>query len=236
VAEALRKAKGKKPVIVSQGDVAASGGYWLSMYADTIVASPVTLTGSIGVIGGWIYNKGLKEWLGLSTDKVKVGEHADLPFGFTFPFLGIGLPDRDLTPEERAQLQSSILSLYKDFTSKVAAGRRMKVDQVDSVAQGRVWSGYDGRSRGLVDLLGGLDLALRVAKTRAGISEGQEVTLMELPQPGLFNLQALLPKFIGIETASVPEPDPMLQQMKFRIRHNGEPVPILPLEFMEMSR
>ncbi len=236
VAEALKRAKGKKPVIVSQGSVAASGGYWLSMYADTIVASPATITGSIGVIGGWVYNKGLKEWLGLSTDKVKVGDHADLPFGFNLPFIGVGLPDRDLTPEERAQIESMIASLYKDFTAKVASGRRMKVDEVDSVGQGRVWSGYDGKARGLVDVLGGLDVAVSVAKARAGIPRGQEVTFVEIPPPGLFNLQALLPKFVGIEVGNAPEPDPMLEQIKFRIKHNGEPIPLLPLEFIEMSR
>jgi protease-4 len=236
VAEALRKAKGKKPVIVSQGNVAASGGYWLSMYADTIVASPATITGSIGVIGGWIYNKGLKEWLGLSTDKVKVGEHADLPFGFTFPFIGVGLPDRDLTPEERSQLQSMIISMYKDFISKVAAGRRMKVDNVDSVGQGRVWSGYDGKDRGLVDLLGGMDLAIATAKARAGIPQGQEVTYVEVPPPGLFSLQALMPKIAGIDAVDAQEPDPLIEQMKFRVKHNGEPMPMLPLELIEMSR
>ncbi len=236
VAEALRKAKGKKPVIVSQGDVAASGGYWLSMYADTIVASPATITGSIGVIGGWFYNKGLKEWMGITTDKVQVGEHADLPFGFKFPLIGIGLPDRDLTPEERAQLQSTIVALYRDFLSKVAVGRKLSVEQVDSIGQGRVWSGYDGKSRGLVDLLGGLDAALRVARERIGVREGEEVTIVEVPPPGLFNLQALLMSVTGIGTDTPPEPDRMLEQIKFRLKHSGEPMPMLPLEFLEMSR
>ncbi len=236
VAEALKKAKGKKPVIVSQGDVAGSGGYWLSMYADTIVASPSTITGSIGVIGGWAYNKGLKEWMGLSTDKVQVGEHADLPFGFSLPFVGVVLPDRDLTPEERAQLQSSILTLYKDFTARVASGRRMEVAQVDSVAQGRVWSGYDGKERGLVDLLGGLDLAVKVAKARAGIPEDRELTVVEIPPPGLFSLQAVFSRLAGLEAARAPEQDAMLEQMKFRIKHNAEPMPMLPLEFMEMCK
>jgi protease-4 len=236
VAEALRRAKGKKPVIVSQGQVAASGGYWLSMYADTIVASPTTMTGSIGVIGGWVYNKGLKEWLGLSTDKVQVGEHADLPFGFTFPFIGVGLPDRDLTPEERAQLQSTIVALYKQFLAKVAAGRKMTAEGVDSVGQGRVWSGYDGKDRGLVDLLGGLDDAISVAKARAGIPRGQEVTYVEIPPPGLFSLQSLLPGIAGIQVDQTPEPDPVIEQLKFRIKHNGEAIPMLPMDYVEMSR
>jgi len=236
VAEALRKAKGKKPVIVSQGQVAASGGYWLSMYADTIVASPATLTGSIGVIGGWFYNKGLKEWLGLSTDKVQVGEHADLPFGLTFPFIGVGLPDRDLTQAERAQLHSSIIALYKQFIAKVAAGRKMRMDQVDSVGQGRVWSGYDGKDRGLVDLLGGLDAAVNVARVRAGIPQGQEVTYIEVPPPGLLRIQSLFQEVAGVDGEQAAEPDPMLEQVKFRVKHNGEAIPMLPLDFIEMSR
>jgi len=101
VAEALKKAKGKKPVIVTQGAVAASGGYWLSMYGDKIVAAPHTITGSIGVIGGWFYNAGLKEKLGMTTDRVQAGDHADIGFGMVLPFLGLGVPDRNLTEWER---------------------------------------------------------------------------------------------------------------------------------------
>ncbi|RPH37343.1 hypothetical protein EHM92_02930, partial [bacterium] len=128
------------------------------------------------------------------------------------------------------------VSLYKEFVSKVSSGREMSTDQVDSVGQGRVWSGYDGKDRGLVDLLGGLDVAIKVARARAGIPEAQEVTYVEVPEPGLFSLQALLPKFAGIDVADTPEPDSMIEQMRFRIKHNGEPIPMLPLDFMEMSR
>jgi len=92
VAEALKKCSEKKPVIVSQGAVAGSGGYWISMYGDKIVAAPQTITGSIGVIGGWIYNAGLKEKLGMTTDLVKAGQHADIGFGMTLPLLGPACP------------------------------------------------------------------------------------------------------------------------------------------------
>lgn len=101
VADVIRQNKGKKPIIVSQGAVAASGGYWLSMDADKIISSPVTITGSIGVIGGWFYDKGLSDSLGIHTDILKRGKYSDLGYPFTLPFIPIGLPNRPMTDEER---------------------------------------------------------------------------------------------------------------------------------------
>ena len=114
VADAVRRLKEEKPVIVSQGAVAASGGYWISMYADSIVAAPVTLTGSIGVIYGWFYNRGLKEKLGLATDHVRAGARADLPFGMELPLLGT-LPDRNLRDDERAIVSAAMRATYDRF-------------------------------------------------------------------------------------------------------------------------
>jgi protease-4 len=233
IAEALKKAKGKKPVIISQGSVAASGGYWLSMYGDTIVAAPTTITGSIGVIGGWVYNKGLKEKLGMSTDYVKAGEHADLGFGFTLPFIGLGLPDRDLTEPERAKMEYSIKTMYKEFIDKVAGGRNRSPDQIEAIAQGRVWSGYDGLKNGLVDVLGGLETAIDIAKEKAGISPAQEVTILELPKKGLIDFSQFVPRFIGLE---LKERDPVLTHLQFILAHNGQPMPILPIEDIDFSR
>ena len=105
IAEEMKDCKKIKPLIVSQGYVAGSGGYWLSMYADTIVAAPNTITGSIGVIGGWYYNISAKQSLGISTDLVKAGNHADLGFGMRLPFIGLSLPDRNLTSEEWGSYQ-----------------------------------------------------------------------------------------------------------------------------------
>ncbi len=232
IAEALKKAKGKKPVIVSQGFVAASGGYWLSMYADTIVAAPTTITGSIGVIGGWLYNKGLKEWMGMSTDLVKAGAHADLGFGFTLPLLGIGLPDRAMTTEERARTEHLIRSFYKDFVGKVASGRKKSFDEIDRIGEGRVWSGLDGKQNGLVDVLGGLETAINIAKEKAGIPKEQEVTIIELPKKGLFDFSTFAPRLFGFE--SEVKENPLLEQIKFRLQHNGQPLPMLPLEDCEM--
>jgi protease-4 len=233
IAEALKKAKGKKPVIVSQGAVAGSGGYWLSMYGDTIVAAPTTITGSIGVIGGWVYDRGIKEKLGMSTDYVKVGEHADLGFGFTLPLIGLGLPDRDLTEPERSRMEYSIKTMYKEFVNKVADGRKKSPDQIEAIAQGRVWSGYDALRKGLVDVLGGLEKAINIAKEKAGIRRAQEVTILELPKKGLIDFSQFVPRFIGLE---LKEKDPVLAHLQFLLAHNGQPMPILPLEDIDFSR
>jgi protease-4 len=228
ISEAMKKVKGKKPVIVSQGFVAASGGYWLSMYADTIVAAPGTITGSIGVIGGWMYNKGLKESLGMSTDLVKVGTHADLGFGMRLPLIGLQVPDRNLTPDERTVAETAIKTMYKDFVGKVSLGRKKTYDEVDAIGQGRVWSGLDGKQNGLVDVLGGLETAINIAKERANISKDQEVTIVEIPKKRLFDFNVFMPRLFGYE--SKISTDPIIDQLKFRLQHNGEPMPMLPLE------
>jgi protease IV len=228
IAEALRKAKGKKPVIVSQGAVAGSGGYWLSMYGDTIVAAPNTITGSIGVIGGWFYDKGLKSSLGISTDFVKAGKHADLGFGFSLPLIGTVLPDRNLSDEERARTEQIIRSMYQEFVEKVATGRKMDPASVDSIGQGHIFSGVDGSQNGLVDILGGLDTAIRIAKERSGIPPQEYVDIVEMPAVGWFNLSALMPLVAGVE--SPPKPDPFVEYLMFRVDHNGIPMPLLPLE------
>jgi protease-4 len=232
IAEAMKKAKSKKPIIVSQGFVAASGGYWLSMYADTIVAAPRTITGSIGVIGGWMYNKGLKETLGMSTDFVKVGAHADFGFGMTLPLIGVTIPDRNLTTDERARAESTIRALYKDFVEKVSFGRKKKTDEIEPIAQGRVWSGLDGKQNGLVDVLGGLETAINIAKERAGIPKDHDITIIEMPKKGLIDFGKFMPKLFGIEAQIAS--DPTVELLKFRIRHNGEPLPMLQMEDLDM--
>lgn len=234
IAEALKKAKGKKPVIVSQGYVAGSGGYWLSMYADTIVAAPNTITGSIGVIGGWMYNKGAKEWLGLSTDHVQVGAHADLGFGARLPLVGLNLPDRKMTPDERARAEEYMKYYYKEFVDKVAYGRKKTEKEIEAVAEGHFYSGYEGKEKGLVDVLGGLETAIAIAKDRAGIPHDEEVTIVEMPKPGLINFDALIPK-IRLFQMEMTE-DPIIKELRFRSRHNGEVMPLMPIDFMDMEQ
>lgn len=231
VAEALRKATKSKPVIVSQGAVAASGGYWLSMYADTIVAAPNTITGSIGVIGGWLYNKELKGKLGMTTDLVKAGTHADLGFGFTVPLLGVGLPDRNLNDGERAKVELAIKAFYREFVGKVATGRRTTTDKIESIAEGRVWSGNDGKTIGLVDQLGGLEVAIQIAKRKAGIGLRDDVEIVEMPKPGLIDFSRFIPRLPGMENGV--EDDPLVAQLKFRLKHNGLPLPMMSLDELE---
>jgi protease-4 len=231
VAEAIEKAKKQKPVIISQGWVAASGGYWLSMYGDTIVAAPISITGSIGVIGGWVYNQGLKEKLGMSTDLVKVGDHADLGYGITLPFLG-RIPDRNLSQEERAKIEHAIRDHYRFFTELVAKGRGMEVEDVDKVGQGRVWTGLDAKDIGLVDELGGLEMAIEIARESANVPADQEVDIVEMPEAPLFNSQMFMPRLFGIDVRQFQE-DKVLAHLRFRIEHNGEPMPILPLDFVD---
>ncbi|HEX9615037.1 MAG TPA: signal peptide peptidase SppA, partial [Bacteroidota bacterium] len=230
IAEAVKKAKKNKPVIVSQGYVAGSGGYWLSMYADTIIAAPGTITGSIGVIGGWIYNKELKDKLGLSTDFVKAGKYADMGFGFRLPLIGLGIPDRNLNDEERAKAERVMKVLYKDFVGKVAEGRGMSTENVDEIGQGRFYSGADGKRLGLVDMLGGLQDAIAVARQRAGIAAGEPVTIVELPKPGLLDFGMFMPRLLGIEQQV--DKDPLMEHLKLRLQHNGKPLPVMPLELI----
>jgi protease IV len=227
VAEALKKCAEKKPVIVSQGYVAGSGGYWLSMYGDEIYAAPTTITGSIGVIGGWYYNKSLMQDIGVSTDLVQIGKHADLPFGMRVPFIGISLPDRDLNKDELKKAKNMIEESYRDFVGKVAKGRNMTYDAVEKIAQGRVWSGQKGKEINLVDQLGGLDDAINEAVKKAGLSKCK-YEISEYPEAPWFNFNSLVPKIFGVDIKN----DAVMDHLLFRLKFNGIPLYMLPLENM----
>ncbi len=198
VSRELRETAKVKPVIVSQGQVAGSGGYWISMYGDSIVATPVTITGSIGVIGGYMWNNGFGDKIGFTYDFVKRGEHADLDRGITLPLINQTIPERPMTDDERARAEEVIRGLYDDFVGKVAEGRGMTKEAVDAVGQGRVWIGADGKAKGLVDEIGGLWASLRMAKDAAGLPANRAVTYTEGPRPGAFNFGALQPRLIGV--------------------------------------
>jgi len=161
----MTEAKKAKPVIVSMGEVAASGGYYISAPADTIVAQPNTITGSIGIFGLWFNVKELiNDKLGVTTDVVSTGELSD--------FMN---PGRDLTEVERTIIQTNIEEGYETFISRVAEGRGMHVDSVKKIASGRVWTGTQAKERGLVDVLGGLDTAIEIAAGKINAGEDYRV-------------------------------------------------------------
>jgi protease IV len=163
----------EKPVIVSMGDVAASGGYYIAAPATKIIASPQTITGSIGVYGLLVDASGFfEEKIGITVDVVKTNEFAD-----------IGSIYRPITPAEREILQEGVEEFYRVFTQKVADGRDMEIEKVDEIGQGRVWSGSDARELGLVDEFGGLNRAVEVAIEESGLEEYRIVSLPVLKDP-----------------------------------------------------
>jgi protease-4 len=169
-------ARRTKPVVVSMGDYAASGGYYIAMGADAIVAEPGTITGSIGVFSGKFSLRGLYGKLGVSQETVRRGRNATL-FSSWEPW----------TDEERAKVRSLNVAFYESFVAKAAEGRKKTREEIDAVAQGRVWTGEEALRVGLVDALGGLDTAVRLARERSRIPKGQEVQILVLPQrKGLF--------------------------------------------------
>lgn len=168
--------KATKPVIVSMGNVAASGGYYISCAADTILADPMTLTGSIGIFGQFFTGEKLiKDKLGLTSSTVKTNEHSD--FGGAYP-LPLPISNRPLTAYEKQVLQNYIENGYETFLNRVAEGRHMTRDEVHEVAQGRVWTGKQAVKVGLVDILGGLDDAIVIAAAKAGL---EKYSLTEYP-------------------------------------------------------
>ncbi len=170
--EVVRARQAGKPVIVSMGNLAGSGGYFVAMAADKIVAEPGTITASIGVLGGKMLTSGLWDKVGLSWDEVHQGENATM-------FTGT----QDYTSAEWGRFQAWLDRVYVDFTSKVADGRKLPKEKVLEIAKGRIWSGQDAKNLGLVDELGGYDTALRLAKRAAGVPESDEVKVVVYPRP-----------------------------------------------------
>ena len=162
--EVCRVRDAGKPVVVSMGEAAASGGYYIACPADVIVALPATLTGSIGVFGGKLVVEGLLEKLGVRTGTVQQGAHA-LMYS----------PRRPFSDAERERFAATIDAIYDDFVAKVATGRSRALSQIEAVARGRVWTGRDAVRAGLVDELGGLRDAVRIARARAGLADDAPV-------------------------------------------------------------
>ncbi|HEY4793274.1 MAG TPA: signal peptide peptidase SppA [Mycobacterium sp.] len=167
----VKKARERgKPVVASMGAVAASGGYYVSMGADAIVANPGTITGSIGVLTGKLVARDLKDRLGVGSDAVRTNANADA-WSVNAPF----------TPEQHAQVEAEADLVYDDFVQRVAQGRHLSIEAVEAVARGRIWTGADALDHGLVDELGGLRAAVRRAKVLAGLDDDAKVRLIGYP-------------------------------------------------------
>ena len=175
--EVVRLRDAGKPIVASMGAVAASGGYYVSMAADAIVANAGTLTGSIGVVTGKLVARDLKERLGIGSDSVRTNLNADA-WSVNAPF----------TDEQHAHVEAEADLFYTDFVQRVADGRGMTPEAVDAVARGRVWTGADAKERGLVDELGGLRTAIDRAKVLAGFDADTEVKLVGLPGSSLLDM------------------------------------------------
>jgi protease-4 len=161
------------PVVVSFGAVAASGGYFIAAPASKIVAEPGTITGSIGVFAGKPVLTELWNKLQIKFDGVQAGAAA-----------ATDSVNQDYSPEAWAKQEARLDSIYADFVGKVAAGRGLKPEQAEAAAQGQVWSGADAKARGLVDELGGLSMAIKLAKQEAKIAQESSVTLVSYPERG----------------------------------------------------
>jgi protease IV len=222
-----RDQKPSRPLIASMSDLAASGGYYISMPAQVIVAQPGTLTGSIGIFGGKVAIGDTLEKVGITTAVVQSGRNATL-----------GSPFEPFTVEQREKLMTYMQSFYDGFVRKAAASRHRTPEQIHAVAQGRVWTGRQAREQGLVDELGGLDRAVAIAKERAGIPADEQVQLVTFPpRRTLFEaisdqlgsapstqLWALLGAAEGRAMATITAP--------VRLFRRGEPLALMPYGFL----
>jgi len=171
IADAVGRARSAgKPVIVSMGDVAASGGYMAAMRGDVIVAQPTTITASIGVFGIWPVASGLLASLGVNVERLSVGTNAGMYSTFQPP-----------TAAQRAAISRQLDEIYADFTRQVSEARKLEGGRLDAAARGRVFSGIDARKMGLIDELGGLQLALDIAKAKGGIDASRQIELRVYP-------------------------------------------------------
>ena len=211
----------KREVLVSMGDVAASGGYYIAMGADGIVAQPGTITGSIGVFSGKFSLRGLYDKIGITKEILTRGEHSAI---FT--------EYRPWTPDERARIRGLMEGFYTTFVTKAAQGRSRTFEQIHAVAQGRVWTGKEALDHGLVDRLGGLETAVAMAKERAKIAPGQEVNLVVLPEHKGF-LETLMERQEDASDAQVESrlPRDLASLVRWgRILGDGTPLARLPFD------
>ena len=173
----LQKLKKEKniPIVVSMGDYAASGGYFVALAGDKIIAEPLTITGSIGVLGGKFVFSELYKKLGINWGNIQIGENA-----------GISSPHHHFSSSEQKAFNKSLDNIYHDFTQKVSEARNIPLNKLDNIARGRIWLGKDAVNVGLVDRIGNIDTALIEAKKMAGIDATQKFSIKTYPKPKTF--------------------------------------------------
>jgi protease-4 len=223
-----RDQKPARPLVTSMSDLAASGGYYIAMPGHVIVAQPATLTGSIGIYTGKIVVSDALAKLGINAETVTSGENADIYSPFS-----------RFSPEQQAKIRESMQSFYDQFVEKVAKARHTTPERIDAIAQGRVWTGRQARELGLVDQLGGLDVAIAAAKQRARIPPDEDVELLVYPPRRSFYealadqlsggggaraLHALLGGADARALAALTAP--------MRIFKRGEPLALMPFTFV----
>ena len=204
--ETVRAKEAGKPVIVSMGNVAGSGGYFVAAAADKIVAQPGTITGSIGVLGGKMLTAELMEKIGISSDEVHTSANATM-----------WSSSLDYTPQQWERITTWLDRVYADFTQKVAEGRGLTQQQVHAVAKGRIWTGEDAKGIGLVDELGGFPVALRLAKQAAGIEEDVPVQVKLFPEQKTL-VETVLARLQGREDAAASPTAVALRQVMQAVR------------------
>ena len=224
--QAVKETSTEKPVVVSMGDMAASGGYWLATAGDTILASPHTLTGSIGVFGMHLsLGRMMETKLGITYDHVSTSDFADM-------FSGM----RPLRDAERALFERSLGQIYTKFLERVAESRDMTVDAVDAIGQGRIWTGEAALNAGLVDQLGDLDDAIEIAAEMAGLEKDQ-YRIRRLPRP-----RTLMDRYLDLFMISIRSffESPIEAQLRTEarlleeaVKLHATPIARFPLDFVD---
>ena len=227
-----RNERADRPIVASMSDLGASGGYYIAMPAQVILAQPATLTGSIGIFGGKIVTGGTYEKLGAHIDSTSIGKNAEMDS-----------PVRPFNADEVKKLQEQLQAFYDSFVEKVAQSRHTTPEKIDAIAQGRVWTGQQAKENGLVDSLGGLDAAVAIAKQRAKLAADTEVELVVFPPRKSF-YELLTDQFSGsTEQASMGQwlqsnlskgELEALRMMRgpLTMFRRGEPLALMPMTFL----
>ncbi len=227
-----RNEREDRPIVASMSDLAASGGYYIALPAQLIVAQPSTLTGSIGIFGGKIVTGGVYEKLGARIESTSIGKHAE-----------IESPVRRYTPDEVKKLNDQLQAFYDQFVEKVAASRRSTPEEIDAMAQGRVWTGRQAKDRGLVDALGGLDRAIELTKERANIPASSGVELVVYPPKRSFfeilsdqlngtNESLAVSRWLSVSLSKGELEVLRTMRGPLTLFRRGEPLALMPLTFL----